>query len=64
LLHVLLPETMKANEYGLSGVHIQRWTQLPGEPPILDDADVDDWLPRFVVLQGQCLYYYLKCTGN
>ncbi|XP_020394462.1 uncharacterized protein [Zea mays] len=39
-----------------------RWTQLPGEPPILDDADVDDWLPRFVVLQGQCLYYYLKCT--
>ncbi|XP_062232356.1 uncharacterized protein LOC133929565 [Phragmites australis] len=39
-----------------------RWTQLPGEPPILDDADVDDWLPRFVVLQGQCVYYYLKCT--
>ncbi|KAF0927871.1 hypothetical protein E2562_036794 [Oryza meyeriana var. granulata] len=39
-----------------------RWTQLPGEPPILDDADVDDWLPRFVVLQGQCLYYYLKST--
>jgi len=39
-----------------------RWTQLPGEPPILDDADVDDWLPRFVVLQGQCVYYYLKST--
>ncbi|KAG0519569.1 hypothetical protein BDA96_09G274800 [Sorghum bicolor] len=39
-----------------------RWSQLPGEPPILDDADVDDWLPRFVVLQGQCLYYYLKST--
>ncbi|XBJ00513.1 hypothetical protein VPH35_020397 [Triticum aestivum] len=48
----------------LSGyLHIRsRWTQLPGEPPIIDDADVDDWLPRFVVLQGQCLYYYLKCT--
>ncbi|TVU20083.1 hypothetical protein EJB05_36275 [Eragrostis curvula] len=39
-----------------------RWSQLPGEPPILDDADVDDWLPRFVVLQGQCIYYYLKST--
>ncbi|KAG8069052.1 hypothetical protein GUJ93_ZPchr0005g15783 [Zizania palustris] len=39
-----------------------RWTQLPGEPPILDDAEVDDWLPRFVVLQGQCIYYYLKST--
>ncbi|KAL6610642.1 hypothetical protein ACP70R_040611 [Stipagrostis hirtigluma subsp. patula] len=39
-----------------------RWTQLPGEPPILDDAEVDDWLPRFVVLQGQCVYYYLKST--
>uniref|UniRef100_A0A453A5K5 Uncharacterized protein n=1 Tax=Aegilops tauschii subsp. strangulata TaxID=200361 RepID=A0A453A5K5_AEGTS len=37
---------------------------LPGEPPIIDDADVDDWLPRFVVLQGQCLYYYLKSTGK
>ncbi|KAF6992563.1 hypothetical protein CFC21_009545 [Triticum aestivum] len=48
----------------LSGyLHIRsRWTQLPGEPPIIDDADVDDWLPRFVVLQGQCLYYYLKST--
>uniref|UniRef100_A0A0E0A3P5 PH domain-containing protein n=2 Tax=Oryza glumipatula TaxID=40148 RepID=A0A0E0A3P5_9ORYZ len=41
-----------------------RWTQLPGEPPILDDADVDDWLPRFVVLQGQCVYYYLKSTES
>ncbi|KAL6841547.1 hypothetical protein ACP4OV_028690 [Aristida adscensionis] len=39
-----------------------RWTQLPGEPPILDDAEVDDWLPRFVVLHGQCVYYYLKST--
>ncbi|XP_037480141.1 nucleoside diphosphate kinase 4, chloroplastic-like [Triticum dicoccoides] len=50
----------------LSGyLHItSRWTRLPGEPPIIDDADVDDWLPRFVVLQGQCLYYYLKSTGK
>lgn len=44
-------------------LHIRtRWTQLPGEPPILDDADVDDWLPRFVVLHGSCIYYYLKST--
>ncbi|KAJ3685216.1 hypothetical protein LUZ61_014380 [Rhynchospora tenuis] len=39
-----------------------RWMELPGEPPILDDSDVDDWLPRFVVLQGSCLYYFLKST--
>jgi hypothetical protein len=59
----LLSEAFKANKYGLL-VYTQRWSQLPGEPPILDDADVDDWLPRFVVLQGQCLYYYLKSTGK
>ncbi|XP_038981384.1 uncharacterized protein LOC103714194 isoform X2 [Phoenix dactylifera] len=39
-----------------------RWTQLPGEPPIIDDAEVDDWLSRFVVLQGSCIFYYLKST--
>ncbi|KAJ0971726.1 hypothetical protein J5N97_019685 [Dioscorea zingiberensis] len=39
-----------------------RWTELPGEPPIIDDADVDDWLPRFVVLQGTSIFYYLKST--
>nr|XP_029117373.1 uncharacterized protein LOC105043039 [Elaeis guineensis] len=39
-----------------------RWTQLPGEPPIIDDAEVDDWLPRFVVLQGSCIFYYLNST--
>lgn len=39
-----------------------RWTELPGEPPILDDADIDDWLPRFVVLHGPCVFYYLKST--
>nr|DAD17890.1 TPA_asm: hypothetical protein HUJ06_019353 [Nelumbo nucifera] len=38
-----------------------RWTALPGEPPI-DDADVDDWLPRFVVLHGSCIFFYLMST--
>ncbi|KAF9685935.1 hypothetical protein SADUNF_Sadunf03G0106100 [Salix dunnii] len=40
----------------------QRWTALPGEPPPLDDADVDDWLPRFVVLNGPCIFFYLLST--
>ncbi|MQM17868.1 hypothetical protein Taro_050848 [Colocasia esculenta] len=40
-----------------------RWTALPGEPPILDDIEVDDWLPRFVVLSGSCIFYYLKSIG-
>ncbi|KAJ6705420.1 hypothetical protein OIU79_010173 [Salix purpurea] len=39
-----------------------RWTALPGEPPPLDDADVDDWLPRFVVLNGPCIFFYLLST--
>ncbi|KAL5541302.1 hypothetical protein UlMin_042524 [Ulmus minor] len=39
-----------------------RWTALPGEPPPLDDTEVDDWLPRFVVLQGPCLFFYLFST--
>ncbi|KAF8095561.1 hypothetical protein N665_0330s0043 [Sinapis alba] len=39
-----------------------RWAALPGEPPPLDDAEVDDWLPRFVVLQGPCLFFYLLST--
>ncbi|OMO79753.1 hypothetical protein CCACVL1_13438 [Corchorus capsularis] len=39
-----------------------RWTALPGEPAPLDDSDVDDWLPRFVVLHGQCIYIYLCST--
>ncbi|KAJ4828895.1 hypothetical protein Tsubulata_013769 [Turnera subulata] len=38
-----------------------RWLALPGEPPI-DDTDVDDWLPRFVVLHGPCIFFYLLCT--
>lgn len=47
----------------LSGyLHIRtRWTALPGEPP-MDDTDVDDWLPRFVVLHGSCIYFYLLST--
>ncbi|KAG6782889.1 hypothetical protein POTOM_012314 [Populus tomentosa] len=39
-----------------------RWTALPGEPPPLDDTDVDDWLPRFVVLNGPCIFFYLLST--
>ncbi|XP_062074571.1 uncharacterized protein LOC133778607 [Humulus lupulus] len=38
-----------------------RWEALPGEPPI-DDFEVDDWLPRFVVLHGVCLFFYLYST--
>ena len=44
-------------------VCLQRWAVLPGEPPPLDDTDVDDWLPRFVVFQGPCLFFYLLSTG-
>ncbi|KAL5167994.1 hypothetical protein HKD37_11G030252 [Glycine soja] len=40
----------------------KRWAALPGEPPPIDDTEVDDWLPRFVVLQGACLFLYLLCT--
>ncbi|KAK8500552.1 hypothetical protein V6N12_037807 [Hibiscus sabdariffa] len=39
-----------------------RWTALPGEPAPVDDTDVDDWLPRFIVLHGQCLFFYLFST--
>ncbi|KAL3498994.1 hypothetical protein ACH5RR_041726 [Cinchona calisaya] len=39
-----------------------RWAALPGEPPPLDDTEVDDWLPRFVVLQGSCIFLYLAST--
>ncbi|XP_043706242.1 uncharacterized protein LOC122655918 [Telopea speciosissima] len=38
-----------------------RWTALPGEPPIID-SDIDDWLPRFVVLHGACIFFYLLST--
>ncbi|KAK4422514.1 hypothetical protein Salat_1833900 [Sesamum alatum] len=38
-----------------------RWAALPGEPPV-DDAEVDDWLPRFVVLHGSCIYLYMMAT--
>ncbi|RYR19606.1 hypothetical protein Ahy_B03g064437 [Arachis hypogaea] len=40
-----------------------RWEALPGEPPPIDDTEVDDWLPRFVVLHGECIFLYLLCTG-
>lgn len=39
-----------------------RWTALPGEPAPLDDTEVDDWLPRFVVLQGPCIFLYFMST--
>ncbi|CAI9094316.1 OLC1v1030034C1 [Oldenlandia corymbosa var. corymbosa] len=48
----------------LSGyLHMRmRWATLPGEPPPIDDTEVDDWLPRFFVLQGSCIYLYLVST--
>lgn len=48
----------------LSGyLHIRtRWEALPGEPSPIDDTEVDDWLPRFVVLHGACIFLYLLCT--
>ncbi|GMH28839.1 hypothetical protein Nepgr_030682 [Nepenthes gracilis] len=39
-----------------------RWTALPGEPPTVDDCEVDDWLPRFLVLQGPCIFFYQSST--
>ncbi|KVH91834.1 Nucleoside diphosphate kinase [Cynara cardunculus var. scolymus] len=41
-----------------------RWTALPGEPAPLDDTEVDDWLPCFVVLQGPCIFLYFMSTGR
>ncbi|XP_071705316.1 uncharacterized protein [Rutidosis leptorrhynchoides] len=48
----------------LSGyLHMRtRWAALPGEPLPLDDTDVDDWLPRFVVLHGSCIFLYFMST--
>ncbi|KAK2385232.1 Pleckstrin proteiny (PH) domain-containing protein [Trifolium repens] len=39
-----------------------RWAALPGEPPPIDDTEVDDWLPRFVVLHGACIFLYFLST--
>ncbi|CAJ1937266.1 unnamed protein product [Sphenostylis stenocarpa] len=39
-----------------------RWASLPGEPPPIDDTEVDDRLSRFVVLHGPCIFLYLLCT--
>ncbi|KAL9259102.1 hypothetical protein AKJ16_DCAP24207 [Drosera capensis] len=39
-----------------------RWTALPGEPPAIDDCEVDDWIPRFIVLQGPCIFLYQSST--
>lgn len=48
----------------LSGyLHMRtRWATLPGEPLPLDDTEVDDWLPRFVVLHGPCIFLYFQST--
>jgi hypothetical protein len=40
---------------------VQRWSPLPGEPPV-DDTDVDDWLLRFLVLRGSSICFYLRAT--
>ncbi|KAF7828144.1 Pleckstrin homology (PH) domain-containing protein [Senna tora] len=39
-----------------------RWAALPGDPPPIDDSDVDDWLPRFIVLHGTSIFIYLLTT--
>ncbi|KZV31510.1 hypothetical protein F511_07361 [Dorcoceras hygrometricum] len=39
-----------------------RWATLPGEPLPIDDTEVDDWLPRFLVLHGSCIYLYMAAT--
>ncbi|KAK5812106.1 hypothetical protein PVK06_027517 [Gossypium arboreum] len=39
-----------------------RWTALPGEPAPIDDTKINDWLPRFIVLHGQCIFFYLLST--
>ncbi|KAG6387777.1 hypothetical protein SASPL_152970 [Salvia splendens] len=39
-----------------------RWAALPREQPPIDDTEVDDWLPRFIVLHGSCIYLYTKAT--
>lgn len=38
-----------------------RWTPLPGEPPA-DDVDVDDWLQRFLVLEGSTIFFYSRAA--
>ena len=40
----------------------QRWTPLPGELPV-DDSDVDDWLQRFLVLEGSTLFFFPQAAG-
>ncbi|KAH0941727.1 hypothetical protein HID58_001364 [Brassica napus] len=39
-----------------------RWAARPGEPPPVHNAEVDDWIPPFVILQGACLFFYLLST--
>ncbi|KAH7331729.1 hypothetical protein KP509_20G048300 [Ceratopteris richardii] len=37
-----------------------RWTPLPGEIPV--EGDVDDWLQRFLVLEGSTIFYYVQAA--
>ncbi|CAM6126686.1 unnamed protein product [Calypogeia fissa] len=57
-----LDEVLRTSQ--LSGyIHTRtRWTALPGEPPILDETDVDDWMLRFLVLRGSTICFYLRAT--
>ncbi|KAJ7294685.1 hypothetical protein O6H91_Y240000 [Diphasiastrum complanatum] len=47
----------------LAGYLITRtsWMAFPGEASY-EDSNVDGWLQRFLVLQGSCIYYYLRAT--
>ncbi|MCO5567913.1 hypothetical protein L7F22_021609 [Adiantum nelumboides] len=38
-----------------------RWTPLPGELPV-EDVDIDDWLQRFLVLEGSTIFFYPKAA--
>lgn len=38
-----------------------RWMPLDGEP-LIDDADVNDWLQRFLVLHNSSIFFYLRAT--
>lgn len=39
-----------------------RWVPFLGEPLIEDNVDADDWLQRFLVLQGSSIFFYLHAT--
>lgn len=57
-----LDEILRSSQF--SGyLHVRRrWATLPGEPPPVDDSEVDDWLPRFLVLHTSSIYLYLSSS--